>query len=559
MKKLLLLVAAAMMTLGATASTPQVAIQAKKAPGSSKVLELRQNIVEKNFDATNLFTRETNVQAGALRAKAATAFVTPEGTPKPYILNDKYYSNVPVSVSMSDDGTKVFFSNLFPYVFADEEAWAQANVSEDGKTITFPIDLPIAELTTSSGTTYSVYPVEMLTDEAGFVKSFQELVLVKDGDRYYIDDDFEHPTRYIGLVPKGENGEYIGHFDSTQKLAFEPYEGNVDLVELPEGAEPTVCDYYYFLSTEGTYTGKQGLIYTDGNDVYMNMLAAGMEAWVKGTKEGNTVTFKGGQYLGKGEYYFYFQPFFADGTLDEEGYLIPQPGDYKMIYDPETGKYTAYSDDVKYYFVGVYISTGQLYQYAYNYVVEPFAGFKPAIPADAHDLQISDMYYAYYGAYLFFYTIDPLDVNGKTLNPEFLSYYIYVDDEIYNFTHDVYTKLTEDMTLIPYGFSEDWDFWDGYTYLYENLFETVGVQTVYTVDGVTNYSNVVSVDLEGNTYTMPAPQDIDGLENMNVKEVTSVEFYDAQGRKLDGAQPGVNVVKMIASDGSVKTVKMYKK
>jgi hypothetical protein len=230
-----------------------------------------------------------------------------------------------------------------------------------------------------------------------------------------------------------------------------------------------------------------------------------------------------------------------------------------MIYDPETGKYTAYSDDVNYYFVGVYISTGQLYQYAYNYVVEPFAGFKPAIPADAHDLQISDMYYAYYGAYLFFYTIDPLDVNGKTLNPEFLSYYIYVDDEIYNFTHDVYTKLTEDMTLIPYGFSEDWDFWDGYTYLYENLFETVGVQTVYTVDGVTNYSNVVSVDLEGNTYTMPAPQDIDGLENMNVKEVTSVDFYDAQGRKLDGAQPGVNVVKMIASDGSVKTVKMYKK
>ncbi|MBR5069149.1 MAG: hypothetical protein IKX25_07075, partial [Bacteroidales bacterium] len=478
---------------------------------------------------------------------------------KPYVLNDKYFSDVPVSVSTSDDGTKVFFSNLFPYKFADEVAWAQANVSEDGKSITFPIDLPIAELTTSSGQTYLVYPVEMLTDEAGYVKSFKELVLVKDGDKYYIDDDFEHPTRYIGLVPKGENGEYIGHFDSTQKLAFDPYEGSVDLVELPEGAEPTVCSYYFNLSSEGTYTGKQGLIYTDGNDVYMNMLAAGMEAWVKGTKEGNTVTFKGGQYLGKGDYYFYFQPFFADGTLDEEGYLIPQPGDYKMIYDPETDTYTAYSDKDNYYFVGVYISSGKRYEYAYNYVVEPFTGYKPAVPADARDLEISDIYLPYYGAYLFIYSIDPLDANGKILNTDFLSYYVYEDDEIYSFSPDVYMRLTEDMTLIPYGFAENWDFWGDYCYLYETLFTTLGIQTVYTVDGVTNYSNVVSVDLEGNTYTMPAPQGVDGLNNMNVKEVTNVEFYDVQGRKLETAQPGVNVLKMVASDGSVKTVKMFKK
>ncbi|MBR5069102.1 MAG: hypothetical protein IKX25_06840, partial [Bacteroidales bacterium] len=126
MKKLLLLVATATLTLGATASTPQVALQAKKTPAPSNELELRQNIVEKNFDATNLFRNE--ISTGALRAKTATAFVTPEGTPKPYVLNDKYFSDVPVSVSTSDDGTKVFFSNLFPYKFADEVAWAQANV-----------------------------------------------------------------------------------------------------------------------------------------------------------------------------------------------------------------------------------------------------------------------------------------------------------------------------------------------------------------------------------------------------------------------------------------------
>ena len=559
MKKLLLLVAAATLTLGATAATPKLALQAKRATTSAQTFELRQNVVEKNLNAADQWTREANVQTSALRAKAAKAFVNPEGTPKPYTLSDKYYSDVPVSVSLSEDGTKVFFSNLFPYVFSDGEAWAQGNVSADGNSITFPFDIPIAELTTSTGVTYSVYPAEMLCDEAGYVKSVQELVLKKDGDKYYIEDDYNNPVRYIGLVPLGENGEYIGHFDSTQKLSFTPYEGNTDLVVLPEGAEPAVYNYYYNLSTEGTFTGKQGLVYTDGNDVYMNMLATGMEAWVKGTKEGNTVTFKGGQYLGKGDYYFYFQPFFSDGTLDEEGYLVTQPGDYKMIFDPETGTYTAYHDEDNYYFIGVYISSGLLYEYAYNYVVEPFTGYKPAIPADAHDLQISDYYLPYYGAYLFMYTIDPLDVDGKAINPEFLSYYIYVDDDIYTFTPDVYIKLTEEMTLIPYGFAEDWDFWGDYCYLYEDLFEKIGVQTVYTVDGVTNYSNVVSVDMEGNVTVEPAPQEVVGLDNMKVKKVTSVEFYDAEGRKLDAAQKGVNVVKMVAADGSVKTVKMFKK
>ena len=43
------------------------------------------------------------------------------------------------------------------------------------------------------------------------------------------------------------------------------------------------------------------------------------------------------------------------------------------------------------------------------------------------------------------------------------------------------------------------------------------------------------------------------------KQITSVAIYDAEGRKLDAAQKGVNVVKMVAADGSVKTVKMFKK
>ena len=143
---------------------------------------------------------------------------------------------------------------------------------------------------------------------------------------------------------------------------------------------------------------------------------------------------------------------------------------------------------------------------------------------------------------------------------ENLAYYIYLDGEQYTLTPDVFVELTEDMDLIPYGFTDDWDITDGEIWIAEPLASSLGVQAVYTVDDVTNYSNVVSVDLEGNVTTVPAPQlNPDGIGNVAVKQITSVAIYDAEGRKLDAAQKGVNVVKMVAADGSVKTVKMFKK
>jgi hypothetical protein len=134
-----------------------------------------------------------------------------------------------------------------------------------------------------------------------------------------------------------------------------------------------------------------------------------------------------------------------------------------------------------------------------------------------------------------------------------------MDGDIYTLTPDVFTSLDEEMTLIPYGFTDGWSIVNGALFITENLFTSLGVQAVYTVDDVTNYSNVVSVDLDGNVTVTPAPQGIDGLNNVAAKQIASVAIYDAEGRKLNAAQQGVNIVKMVASDGSVKTVKMFKK
>lgn len=122
-------------------------------------------------------------------------------------------------------------------------------------------------------------------------------------------------------------------------------------------------------------------------------------------------------------------------------------------------------------------------------------------------------------------------------------------------------KLTEGI-LVKQSKGAPEEYYENIRTLGEGSFGLVylGKHKISGVDGVTNYSNVVSADLEGNVYTKPAPQvNPDGISSVTAKQVTGIEIYDVQGRKLSAAQQGVNIVKMVAADGSSKSVKMYKK
>ena len=553
MKKFLLLVAAATLTLSATAATRQHVLQTKINPASEKVVKARQ--------VTNL---QSKFDGGALRAKSV---VTPEGTAVDYGFSSYNYKYMKVEARFSEDGTKVFFDNMFPEVYSNGEAWVQGNISTDGTSVTFPSDVFIGELTdVNEGVTYSVLPIEILVDAEYNVTGYQELVFVKDGDKIYIDDDFSNPSRFIGLGAVNAAGEIDGFFSYDLAMAYEPYVEPVkpELVQLPEGAEPVPFLYTSYDEDSNKYVELKS-VYVDGNDVYMSGLSTDLDAdaWVKGTKDGNTVTFPSGQYVGEvdlgffGTYELYFCGLSSTGERDDYDYLLYDLAEsYTLTYDPEQNVYTN-SDLLA--FAGTLTDDYSIWATRCGFNIEPYAGDVPAVPSDPYDLSIAD-YTESYGQYRLGYTIDPFDVDGNFINPEKLGYYIYLDGEQYTLTPDVFSELTEDMDLIPYGFTDGWDIYDGACYIAEDLFTTLGVQAVYTVDGETNYSNVVSVDMEGNVTTVPAPQlNPDGISNVTAKQITSVAIYDAEGRKLDAAQKGVNVVKMVAADGSVKTVKMYKK
>ena len=551
MKKLLLLVAAASMALGATAATPKIATQAKS---HDAVKELKtQGVIGSNLkDYVKL---NDAVASGAMRAKSA---VTPEGDPVQYVFSDYYYSAVPVMGSKSADGSKIYFDNMFVYVFNNGQAWVQGNISTDGTSVTFPSDIAIAELEEEDGSIYPVYPVELITDEEGYITGVMELVFKKDGEKIYVEDDADAPTRILALCALDEDGSFISYYDYTYVMAYEPYTGRTDLVELPEGAQPE--DYVYQSYVAGWFGAslaiEQGLVYINGSDVYMNLLTSGYgEAWVKGTIDGNKATFPGDQYVDCGAF-LVFQPFYTDGTTNEENYLYTYPCDLVLNYDAEKNVFTVAEEEGKDFYCGLFTQDGGLYTYSFDLLIG-----KPteaaATPSDPYNLEME--WDEDYGQYVLFYNLDPISTEGDFLNLNNLAYYFYLDGEQYTLTPDVFSRLTEEMDLIPFTFTDGWDISNGYIYVAEPLATSLGIQAVYTVGEVVNYSNVVSVDVEGNVTTEPAPQVVVGLNNVTAKQITSVAIYDAEGRKLDAAQKGVNVVKMVAADGSVKTVKMYKK
>ena len=303
------------------------------------------------------------------------------------------------------------------------------------------------------------------------------------------DDGSIHFDNWICRILTG--GEYDGYSLTPYYVAgstLTPTEP-LTVVTLPDGLEirPYMMSY-----DEGN---KSINVAVDGNDVYFQGMSKYIpEAWVKGTKEGNFVTFPSMQYMGEyesyGSSYFFYN------------------GEAVFTYDPEAGTYTA---------------EGLVYgvlddRYYDGYYTNPMLALvveKAVIPANPEITSMLES--SSYGWYITF-NVPLLDVNGEPLIGSKLSYMIYTDIEgevaPLTFTPATHTKLTQDMTEIPFGFSEDWDFYDNKIYLnelYSEEWNKIGIQSIYRGGGEENvteiqwltikpYANADAIDPDGLTY-----------------------------------------------------------
>lgn len=169
-----------------------------------------------------------------------------------------------------------------------------------------------------------------------------------------------------------------------------------------------------------------------------------------------------------------------------------------------------------------------------------YAGDVPAVPA-APTLQFfseADL--------MLQFKVPSEDAEGNYINAEHLSYRFYLDGKLYTFTPEFYQMLTEPMTDIPYAFTDNMDIYSngGIKTVFLHVGEApqkIAVESVYTVDGVTNTSmgNLTAV---GQVSTSALP--------------VEVSYVDLSGRVVKTPTAGSLVIQTSRyADGSVKVTK----
>jgi hypothetical protein len=148
------------------------------------------------------------------------------------------------------------------------------------------------------------------------------------------------------------------------------------------------------------------------------------------------------------------------------------------------------------------------------------------VPAAPTDVEFTEYMPGSMGVLSF--QIDNLNVDGQVLDEDSLYYRIFVDGELYTFSADDY-YVDEDMTDVPFNFTEGWDFLitdkkRGVLFYYDETPATFAVQLVCK-DGDNEYVSALAT-LESDSINSVASE----------KAISSVNYFDVCGRAI--AAPG---------------------
>ena len=356
------------------------------------------------------------------------------------------------TINVAIDGSDIYIQGL-AYWF--KEAWIKGSIS--GTTATFDNGQFIGE--DSYGSEFIIGSDDGSTiAESGIVFNYDATEGILSAATSYIFESGKADDLAIYCY------WYQPVFSKTAPAAPE-------VVVAPDGLVVEEYAMAYTPYGEEEATGSASInVGFDGNDVYFQGINSYLpEAWIKGTLDGTTVTFAGGQYFGKyNSYEMFFQDADAVFTYDATAGTFSTEG---IVYTYAGSKY------VDYYIAPVL-----------KKVIEKAA--TPATPT------ISDVSEGKYGWSMMF-NVPIVDTNGEGMVTSKLSYQVFTDIEQdvapLTFTSATHSKLTEDMTVIPYGFTEDYDFYDNQIYfndLFSEKWNKIGIQSIYTGGGEENKSEI---------------------------------------------------------------------
>ena len=363
----------------------------------------------------------------------------------------------------------------------------------------------------------------------------------------------------------------------------------VDIItEQPEGTMVSYTRAGEFMSVslygfDADYqSGRVKVVYADdGKTVYIKdplCYVEGVGAWVQGelSDDGLTISVPLGQYV----YYdfdygyglilawgstvaydfgddFYWVDFYADETVTEATYAV----------DPDSGTITLLGSDGDVEnpypynceatgLAGVWDDGDGAATLEWGSTWTPMGDIAPAVPANPEVLEFFDCGDES-GFTRLDFNINLVDVDGNLLDADCLTYSIFTDnDELFTFDYDTYgasNGFDTDMTEIPYGYS-GYDFYLRRVYFYrtntgnEPMFTwRIGMQLSYTVDGVTNKSDIVYLEV------YPKPTAVDEVNAG--KTVAGVRYFNMAGQEM--TQPnGLTIQVTTYSDGTTSAAKI---
>ena len=305
------------------------------------------------------------------------------------------------------------------------------------------------------------------------------------------------------------------------------------LVEAPEDLQTAA---YLFKGTDLYYEEEdkhEVLVGFYGNEVYIQGLSLALpDAWVKGTLQEDGTLEIPGWYLGL------FESLFGSSDIIFGGATFH--------YDAEKDEFTC---------DGYETLAGESAWDEYSDVVITRIIEIAATPADP-------LISAFNGTSTYpnvRFSIPLEDIDGNAMLSDKLSYVFFVEkDGVVSelvLTPDLYQNLEDNMTEIPYNFSDDWDIYNYVLYLNQDLAELkswskIGIQVIYRGGGEENKSNIFWFDL-----TDYWPEDPTALNSVSADVIETVN-YDVLGRRVSDNTTGIIIQKVRMSDGSTRTIKV---
>jgi len=394
-----------------------------------------------------------------------------------------YQDGGAMQMVFAEDGKTVYLKD--PLSQAAAGTWVKAELSDDGKTLTMPLNQFIIFYDDRGYGLITAW-IDVSVDESGNIVAtanpdiHEATFTIGDDGTISLNGSSGDVNNFecsgLGLIYDDDH-TWSGYADWGS--VYTPFDAAP--VELPDGAVLEDFSMKY-VDSNNNPAGQMIKVAMMDNDVYVQGFSSLVpDGVIKGTLNGDKVTFPSDQYIGIGN-----SLFLNMAGLDADYNILDN---LEFDYDATTRTMTA--NDIFAVIAGLNIQ--ELFGQP---VIAPYFDHA-ATPANPEVIDFTDQ--GELGGYNYgSFNVPTLDTEGNFINPNDLYYRIYFDeDELFTFGPDEYPYVTDFMTDVPYSYTEGYDFGVGGAsiYFYETGFQRVGIQSVFRGGGEEHESEIVYYDI----------------------------------------------------------------